>query len=76
MRQAYVTDVDGEIGAVAVTDLPLGELAASTREKLSAFKLPTRWLVTADATAVPMTATGKVDKVALRTLLADGGRNI
>ena len=76
VRQAHVTDVDGEIGAVAVTDLPLGELAASTREKLSAFKLPTRWLLTADATAVPMTATGKVDKVALRTLLADGGRNI
>ncbi len=76
VRQAHVTEVAGEVGAMAVTDLPLEAVAAETRERLSAFKLPTRWLLTADVAEVPMTATGKVDKVALRTRLADDGRNI
>jgi acyl-CoA synthetase (AMP-forming)/AMP-acid ligase II len=76
VQQAHVTDVDGAVGAVVVTDLALTELASAVKERLSAFKLPTRWLLTTEATAVPMTGTGKVDKVALRTLLVDGGRNI
>lgn len=76
VRQAHVTDVDGEVGAAVVTDLPPETVAAATKERLSAFKRPTRWLVTTEATTVPLTATGKVDKVALRRLLVDGGRNI
>jgi len=76
VRQAHVTDVDGEVGAVVLTDLTVDAVAAATKEQLSAFKLPTRWLVTADATVTPMTATGKVDKVAMRSLLADGVRKL
>ena len=57
-----------------VTELPAEAVAAATKERLSAFKLPTRWLVTPDAAVTPMTATGKVDKAALRLLLADGAQ--
>jgi acyl-CoA synthetase (AMP-forming)/AMP-acid ligase II len=42
------------------------------RRRLSSLKVPTRWLVTPDADRIPMTATGKVDKAALRALLAAG----
>jgi acyl-CoA synthetase (AMP-forming)/AMP-acid ligase II len=74
VRQAHVTDVpDGggrsEVGALVVTDEACDAVAAALRPRLSAFKLPTRWLVTSDAAAVPTTATGKVDKEALRALL-------
>jgi acyl-CoA synthetase (AMP-forming)/AMP-acid ligase II len=39
------------------------------KPRLSAFEVPTRWLVTGDVRDVPMTATGKVDKAALRERL-------
>jgi len=76
VRQAHVTDVDGAVGAVVVTDLPPEVVAAATKERLSAFKLPTRWLFTADPTVVPMTATGKIDKFALRDVLTESAINI
>jgi acyl-CoA synthetase (AMP-forming)/AMP-acid ligase II len=74
VRQAHVTDVEvdggaAEVGAVVVTDEPVDAVRAALRERLSAFKVPTRWIVTPDAGSVPMTATGKVDKAALRDLL-------
>jgi acyl-CoA synthetase (AMP-forming)/AMP-acid ligase II len=69
VRQAHVTDR----GALVVTDLALEEVAAAARARLSSFKVPGRWVVTGDASAVPMTATDKVDKAALQALL-DGGR--
>ena len=47
---------------------------AKARERLSAFKLPTCWVVAASADAVPMTATSKVDKAALQALLQREGR--
>jgi acyl-CoA synthetase (AMP-forming)/AMP-acid ligase II len=65
VRQAHVTDA----GAAVVTDLPLDALVAAVRERLSAFKVPTRWLVTSDPGTIPLTATGKVDKAALRARL-------
>jgi acyl-CoA synthetase (AMP-forming)/AMP-acid ligase II len=58
-----------EVGAIVVTDEPVEVIAAALRPRLSAFKVPTRWLVTSDARDVPMTATGKVDKAALRARL-------
>jgi acyl-CoA synthetase (AMP-forming)/AMP-acid ligase II len=87
VRQAYVTDVaangdgtggdgaDGrrEIGAVVVTDAPLDEVVAAVRQRLSAFKVPTRWLPTADPAVVPMSATGKVDKAGLQELIESQG---
>jgi acyl-CoA synthetase (AMP-forming)/AMP-acid ligase II len=71
VRQAHVTDVGGEIGAAVVTDLDAAALRTATKARLSAFKVPTRWLVSADPDLVPMTATGKVDTQALRALLEE-----
>ena len=78
VRQAHVTDVAGagghpEIAAVVVTDAPLPAVRAAARERLSAFKVPTRWLLAPDPTVVPMLATGKVDKPGLQKLLAEHG---
>ena len=70
VRQAHVTEVAGQVGAAVVTDAPVEAIATEARTRLSSFKVPTRWLVTADADRIPMTATGKVDKAALRALLA------
>jgi acyl-coenzyme A synthetase/AMP-(fatty) acid ligase len=76
VRQAHVTEVDGDVGALVVTALPVDAVAAATKERLSAFKRPTRWLVTADAGEVPMTATGKIDKAALRMMLAESATKL
>jgi acyl-CoA synthetase (AMP-forming)/AMP-acid ligase II len=82
VRQAHVTDVaDGDrggdgarqVGALVVTDAPADAVLAAVRERLSAFKVPTRWLVTSEPGDVPLTATGKVDKAALQRLLEDRG---
>jgi acyl-CoA synthetase (AMP-forming)/AMP-acid ligase II len=75
VRQAHVTDVPDasgarRVGAVVVTDEPATAVAAGARLVLSAFKVPTLWLLTGEASTVPMTGTGKVDKAALRDLLA------
>lgn len=74
VRHAYVTKVVGddgrvEVGAWVVSDRAADELRPLVKGRLSSFKVPTRWHVTADPTEVPMTATGKVDKVALGRLL-------
>lgn len=77
VRQAHVTDVPGDtptVGALVVSGRPLEDLAADARARLSAFKVPTRWIVTASADDVPMTATAKVDKPALQELLRRDGR--
>ena len=78
VRQAHVTDVGGadgrpEVAAAVITDAPVEAVVAAVRERLSAFKVPTRWLVTTDAELVPMLATGKVDKPGLQALLAEHG---
>jgi acyl-CoA synthetase (AMP-forming)/AMP-acid ligase II len=79
VRQAHVaavttTDGSAEIGAVVVTDASLDAVRTGARARLSAFKVPTRWLVTADPATVPMLASGKVDVAALRSLLDDPTR--
>jgi hypothetical protein len=58
------------VGALVVTDLPLADVVAGARARLSAFKVPSCWRLTGSAADVPLTATGKVDKAALQTLLA------
>jgi acyl-CoA synthetase (AMP-forming)/AMP-acid ligase II len=78
VRQAYVTDVPGaggqrEMAALVISNEPLDTLCAAVRTRLSSFKVPTRWLVTAEQTVVPMLASAKVDKTALQHLLADRG---
>jgi acyl-CoA synthetase (AMP-forming)/AMP-acid ligase II len=76
VRQAHVAAVDGpegpSVGAMVVTAGSLDEVVAGARARLSAFKVPTRWLLTDSAADVPMTATSKVDQRALVALLAGG----
>jgi acyl-CoA synthetase (AMP-forming)/AMP-acid ligase II len=71
VRQAHVTDVAGEVGAAVVTDLDAAAVRAAAKAVLSAFKVPTRWHVVARLDEIPMTATGKVDKQALRALMEE-----
>ena len=73
VRAAYVTNVpageQNRVGAAVVGTLSVEELHAAARTVLSAFKVPTRWLLL-DEEAVPLGATGKVDKFALRAMFA------
>jgi acyl-CoA synthetase (AMP-forming)/AMP-acid ligase II len=54
--------------------MSIDELDAAVRERLSAFKVPAIWVTAAQADAVPMSATAKVDKAALQELLRREGR--
>src|SRR5512134_8371 len=75
VRRAFAIDVDHEgarrVGAAVVLasddGRTLDDLEIDARQVLSAFKVPARWkLVGPDD--IPRTATGKVDKEALRRL--------
>jgi acyl-CoA synthetase (AMP-forming)/AMP-acid ligase II len=75
VAEAYVTDIAGEGGSRQVAALVVGsasgtELADGVRARLSAFKVPTRWLITGDPATVPRLASEKVDVQALRSLLS------
>lgn len=81
VRQAHVTDLRDaaghpEIGALVLTDAPVDVVAAAARARLSAFKVPSRWLLTPDPAVVPVSATGKVDKAGLQRLLGEEGRRV
>jgi acyl-CoA synthetase (AMP-forming)/AMP-acid ligase II len=77
VRRAFVVDVGDEhtraVGAAVV--LTRGDAAGSAevereaRQRLSAFKVPSRWVLV-DDDDIPRTGTGKVDKEGLRRLLA------
>jgi acyl-CoA synthetase (AMP-forming)/AMP-acid ligase II len=75
VRRAFVVDVGDEqahaVGA-AVVVLREGagaeDIAHEAKQRLSSFKVPSRWAVVADDD-VPRTATGKVDKERLRQLI-------
>ena len=58
-----------EVGALVVTSLALDVVRSAVRGRLSAFKVPTRWVLTDDSAAVPLLASGKVDTAALRILI-------
>jgi acyl-CoA synthetase (AMP-forming)/AMP-acid ligase II len=55
----------------AVAGLDIDSLAARTREQLSAYKVPTRWL-TATSEQIPTLPSGKLDRKTLRALVVDG----
>jgi acyl-CoA synthetase (AMP-forming)/AMP-acid ligase II len=55
----------------AAAGCDIDSLAARTRELLSAYKVPTRWL-TATSDQIPTLASGKLDRKALRALVIDG----
>jgi acyl-CoA synthetase (AMP-forming)/AMP-acid ligase II len=78
VRQAHVTNIEAEdggdaVGVLVVSDAALDDLATEVRARLSAFKVPTCWYITAAADDVPMTATDKIDRSALQDLLQRKG---
>jgi acyl-CoA synthetase (AMP-forming)/AMP-acid ligase II len=63
-----------EVCAVVVpagADIDMGVLAARTREQLSAYKVPTRWL-RSTSEQIPTLPSGKLNRKGLRALVADG----
>lgn len=79
VRGAVVTDLAGDNGpriAAAVVCTPgttAEELRTATRNVLSAFKVPTVWLLLDSDDALPRGGTGKIDLPALRALLSAQG---
>lgn len=75
---AFVTDVPGptghRVGAAVVCDraLTADQLHRSARKLLSAFKVPTVWLLMDSDGNVPRGGTGKVDVPRLREMLVAG----
>lgn len=69
IRAVFVVDVGGRVAAAVVTSLSANELRAAAKEVLSAFKVPTVWLILDSADAVPFGATGKVDKHRIREMI-------
>ena len=55
----------------ATAQLDLNGVAAHTREQLSAYKVPTRWIV-ATSEQIPTLPSGKLDRKTLRALVVDG----
>ncbi|MDQ2649945.1 MAG: acyl--CoA ligase [Actinomycetota bacterium] len=78
VQQAYVTNVvDDVTGADAVgaavvlaPDATLDDVRDDVRTRLSAFKVPKRWVVLGSPAEVPTLASGKVDKPGLQALLS------
>jgi len=77
--RAHVTDITSgsasEVGAAVLGDgsVDLGGIAAAARERLSAFKVPRRWVLLHTADEVPLMATGKIDKPGLQQLIRSAG---
>ena len=70
VRNAFVTDVTGQVGAAVVGDGPIDRLRTSARKLVSSFKIPTIWLLVDSDDVIPRGSTGKVDAAALRQMLA------
>jgi acyl-CoA synthetase (AMP-forming)/AMP-acid ligase II len=67
---AFVTEVSGAVGAVVIGDSTIEHLRAAARKRLSAFKVPTVWLLVDSDDDVPRGTTGKVDVRRLREMLS------
>ena len=55
----------------AAEHLDLEAVAVHTRDRLSSYKVPTRWVLTS-STDIPTLPSGKLDRNTLRALIADG----
>jgi acyl-CoA synthetase (AMP-forming)/AMP-acid ligase II len=81
VMRAFATDLmlDGKaaIGAAMVpakgVSLDPAGLAAAARERLSVFKLPSRWAILGSMDELPRGGSGKIDKAALQALLRQAG---
>jgi len=69
VRSVCVVDLAGGVAAAVVTNLTADELRTAAREVLSVFKIPTVWLILDSVDAVPLGATGKVDKQRVREMI-------
>ncbi|OBG31791.1 class I adenylate-forming enzyme family protein [Mycobacterium sp. E3198] len=82
VQNAHVTNVPGaqgeRVGAAVVCEgeLTSDRLHGSARELLSAFKVPTVWLVLESDDDVPRGATGKVDLRRLREMLTRASSDV
>jgi acyl-CoA synthetase (AMP-forming)/AMP-acid ligase II len=80
VENAFVTNVSGaagqRVGAAVVCSsaLTVEQLSGSARKLLSAFKVPTIWLLLESDDNVPRGGTGKVDAYRLRAMLVNRGR--
>ena len=73
VENAFVTEVSGAVGAVVITDSSVEELRGAARKRLSAFKVPTVWLLVSSDDDIPRGTTGKVDVRRLREMLVKTG---
>jgi acyl-CoA synthetase (AMP-forming)/AMP-acid ligase II len=55
----------------AVAEIDLESVAARARDLLSAYKVPTRWVLAA-SDRIPVLPTGKLNRKGLRALVGDG----
>jgi acyl-CoA synthetase (AMP-forming)/AMP-acid ligase II len=80
VQNAYVTTVSGaawqRVGAAVVCNraLTAEQLRGSARQLLSAFKVPTVWLLLVSDDDVPRGGTGKVDTHRLREILTEANQ--
>jgi acyl-CoA synthetase (AMP-forming)/AMP-acid ligase II len=72
VENAFVTEVNGSVGAVAITDRIVEDLRSEARKRLSSFKVPTVWLLVDSDDDIPRGSTGKVDVATLREILLEG----
>jgi acyl-CoA synthetase (AMP-forming)/AMP-acid ligase II len=55
----------------AAAEIDVDSVAARTRDRLSAYKVPTRWVLAASP-QIPTLASGKLNRKGLRALVIDG----
>jgi acyl-CoA synthetase (AMP-forming)/AMP-acid ligase II len=80
VARAFVTGIAAgqkdelAVGAAVVGQgLRVDAIRQALRERLSAFKMPRRWVLVSSLAEIPMLATGKLDRTALRRLLEQRG---
>ncbi|WP_433621157.1 AMP-binding protein [Nocardia sp. CA-120079] len=79
VENAFVTNVvqgqRDQVAAAVVGEIAIDRLRTHARQRLSAFKVPTIWLLLESDECIPRGSTGKVDITALRDLLSRRASN-